>query len=67
MNLKKLNDLIEASGYKKQFIAKSIGLSYQGFLYKTQGVNDFTAKELNNLSKILKMSKKQKIDIFFDN
>ncbi len=65
MNLKKLNVYIEKSGYRKQFIANKIGLSYQGLSYKLKGKSDFTVTEMNLISKLLRMTEKEKKEIFF--
>jgi DNA-binding XRE family transcriptional regulator len=42
----KLRNIVESSGLKKTFIAKELGLSYQGYLNKESGRRQFNANEI---------------------
>lgn len=64
-NTNLLEQVIANSGYKKQFLASEIGLSYQGFLNKIQNKQDFRAKEIMILCELLHISNEQKEAIFF--
>lgn len=44
-----LREKIESSGYKLQFIAKSLGLTYQGLLNKINNRSEFRASEIQAL------------------
>ena len=41
-----LRKKIDESGYKLRFIAKQIGITYQGFLKKINNETEFKAKEI---------------------
>lgn len=60
-----LESVIENSGLKKTFIAKSLGLSYQGFLNKARGENEFRQGEIDTLSRMLRLNPEEKEAIFF--
>ena len=64
-NTELLEKVIANSGYKKQFLASKIGLSYQGLLNKVQNKQDFRAKEIMILCKLLRISSELKEAIFF--
>ena len=66
---KLLEEKIAASGYKKGYIAKAIGLkSAYGLSKKIKNENEFKAGEINALCEILKISSlKEKERIFFAN
>lgn len=63
-NVAMLKDIIEKSGLKKTFIADRLGLSYNGYLKKENGTNDFTAKEISLMKDLLRLSNKQVSEIF---
>ena len=63
-NTELLEKVIANSGYKKQFLASKIGLSYQGLLNKVQNKQDFRAKEIMILCKLLRISSELKEAIF---
>lgn len=66
MNLKALNDKIEASGLKKIYIAKRLNLSLQGLLNKLSGKTDFTREEVTILCDVLNIiDLEEKEYIFF--
>lgn len=59
-----LKDVIRKSGLKKTYLAEALGLSYQGFLNKLNGANEFTASEIGILKKVLNLSDKDVVRIF---
>ena len=65
-NTKELERFIEASGLKKSYIAKALGLSRQGYANKEQNRSSFTATEISILCKLLNItSLKDKELVFF--
>ena len=60
----KLKQMIESSGLKKVFIAEQLGLSYQGYLKKENGINDFTSSEIRTMKDILHLTDKEVTQIF---
>lgn len=51
-----LNELIDKSGYKRSYIARSIGLSAYGLAKKINNVNEFKTGEINRLCKLLQIN-----------
>ena len=63
-----LNEVIEKSGLKRRYIAKSIGLSAYGLANKINNVTEFKTSEINGLCELLKIdSLEEKDRIFFAN
>lgn len=62
---KLLEKYIEASGFKKSYIAEALGLSRYGFSLKCNNKNDFRATEIEQLCKLLKIGSKDRMAIFF--
>ena len=60
-----LRKKIDESGYKLHFIAKQIGITYQGFLKKINNESEFKAKEIMILCDLLKIDIQEKELIFF--
>lgn len=60
-----LRKKIDESGYKLRFIAKQIGITYQGFLKKINNETEFKAKEIMILCDLLKIDIQEKELIFF--
>lgn len=60
----RLKDRITQAGLKKSFIAKSLNLTYQGYLNKENGKHDFTATELSIMKKLLVLNDKEFKEIF---
>ncbi len=60
-----LREKIENSGYKLQFIAKSLGLTYQGLLNKINNRSEFRASEIQALYDLLGLTEKERVAIFF--
>lgn len=67
-NKELLEDKIEKSGLKKNFIAKAIGLSPYGLAKKINNETEFKTSEVNELCKILNITDLAEKDrIFFAN
>lgn len=56
---------IEKSGYKKSFIAEQLGLTTYGFTLKVNNKSEFKASEIDTLCKLLTISVKDRMAIFF--
>lgn len=52
-NVEMLQSAITASGLKKNFIARKLGLSLYGFRLKETGEKEFVASEIKELSDML--------------
>lgn len=61
-----LEQKIQESGYKTSHIADKLGLTFQGFQNKRKGVSEFYAKEIVILSDLLKLTKREREQIFFN-
>lgn len=61
---KKLKVIIKESGLKYDYIAKKLGLTYQGLKNKIENVREFKASEMVQLCNILNISER-KDEIFF--
>lgn len=64
---KKLRFTIQKSGFKYKSIAEKLGISPYGLQKKIDGITDFKAKEICELSKILSLSSQERNSIFFSN
>lgn len=60
-----LKQKIEESGYKLKFIAQRLELTYQGFLKKINNESEFKASEISVLAELLRLSDKERDNIFF--
>lgn len=60
-----LREAIKKCGFKMQFVAKSVGLSYPGFLNKMTGRSEFNAPEIMKLCKLLNLERNEMDAIFF--
>lgn len=47
-----LREKIDESGYKLRFVAKKIGITYQGFLKKINNESEFKASEIQGLKEL---------------
>lgn len=66
-NTSLLEQYIKASGYKRNFIARKIGLkSAYGLSRKINNESEFKATEIGILCDLLKISAKDKEAIFFN-
>ena len=64
-NSEMLRDIIDKSGYRVHFIAKTTGICYQAFLNKINNVTEFKASEISALCDLLKIQGIDKEKIFF--
>lgn len=64
-NTKFLRSKIDESGYKLRFIAKQLGITYQGFLKKINNETEFKATEIQILFDLLHMTEAERNAIFF--
>lgn len=60
-----LRERIDESGYRLRYIADRMGMSYAVFLKRVYGTTEFKQSEIERLSAILKLSKRDRNDIFF--
>ena len=60
-----LRQKLEESGYRLNFIAEKIGLTYQGFLKKVNNESEFRASEILGLQDLLKLTDHERDLIFF--
>lgn len=61
----RLIDVMNASGYKRSHIAKSVGLTVTGLMNKVNNESDFKALEIKKLCELLDLSISDKEAIFF--
>lgn len=64
-NTKLLRKYITASGYKLQFIAKQLDITYAGLLKKINNETEFKASEIQILCDLLKIEVADREKIFF--
>ena len=64
-NSKLLREYINRSGLKRTYVAKKLGLSYQGYLNKESGKSEFTQSEIQDLCNLLSITALDKERIFF--
>lgn len=64
-NVNLLKEKIDESGYKIGYLAKRLNLSHQGFYNKINGKTGFYSQEIMKLEELLRLSKKEREDIFF--
>ena len=65
-NVELLKAKIDDSGLKRNFIAKQLGISPQGFHLKVTGKNEFTSGQIQKLCELLRItSLKETKAIFF--
>ena len=63
-NTELLREKIDQSGYKLRFIAKKIGITYQGLLNKINNRSEFRANEIQALYDLLGLTKKNEWRFF---
>lgn len=61
-----LKKKIDNKGFKLKHIANELGLTPTGFSLKLSKVTDFKVSEANKLSELLSLTKKERLDIFFN-
>ena len=64
-NTSLLEEYIKKSGYKKSYLAKALGISRYGFTLKCNNKAEFRASEIDTLCKLLNISVKDIMAIFF--
>lgn len=62
----KLRAIIKESGLKYEYIAESLGITYQGLKNKIENIREFKASEIARLCDILNISERRD-EIFFAN
>ncbi len=65
MNAGLLRQKIDESGYKLQFVARKLGITYQGFLKKLNGDTEFKISEVQALRSLLDLTDDEVDKIFF--
>ena len=55
-----LREKIDESGYKLRFVAKKIGITYQGFLKKINNESEFKASEIQGLKELLNLTDEER-------
>lgn len=60
-----LEKFIDESGYRLDFIARKMGLTYQGLRNKMTGKSEFKTREVTILSNLLGLTSEQRDRIFF--
>jgi acyl CoA:acetate/3-ketoacid CoA transferase alpha subunit len=60
-----LKEKIKASGYKIGFLASQIGIGEHSLSRKINAKNEFKASEIEQLCKFLKITTKERSEIFF--
>jgi len=66
MNYEKLRAAVRRSGLKQSFIAKEMGVSDQVIHNRLTGVAQFRLDEISSICRVLKLTKKERDAIFFD-
>lgn len=61
-----LRQKIKDSGYKVVFLADKVGLTPQGFYKKLQDESDWTFTQVMRLQELLRLTKDEIDDIFFN-
>lgn len=65
VNTAALEQIIEDSGIRKNFIAEKLGLSPQGFRLKETGKQEFKISEVRILKEVLHLTEEDVNRIFF--
>ena len=63
-NTELLRAKIDQSGYKLRFVAKQIGITYQGLLNKINNRSEFRASEIQTLYNLLGLTEEEREAIF---
>lgn len=64
-NTKLLEQYIELSGYKRSYLAKALGITSYALALKINNKSEFKASEIDILCKLLNISVKDRMRIFF--
>lgn len=65
VDIKTLNIKIKASGYKRNHLAKQLGVCQNSLRNKTHGYSPFNVDEADCLAKLLGLSDEELLQIFF--
>lgn len=65
VNFEKLNDIVDASGMTVTSITKRAGMDRATYYNRLNGIGEFKASEIEGLTKALKLTNKQRDEIFF--
>lgn len=60
-----LLDRINASGYKRSYLAKELGISGESLRRKLNGLSEFTASEIGHLCSLLRITPEDAAAIFY--
>ena len=63
-DVNRLKEVVRDSGLKKVYIAERLGITYQGYLKKENGENEFMASEIKTMQELLGLSAKDTRKIF---
>ena len=63
-NTKLLLEAIEASGYKREWLAKKINITRAALLKKINNESEFKASEVSKLSQVLSLTTQERDNIF---
>jgi DNA-binding XRE family transcriptional regulator len=63
-DVNRLKEVVRDSGLKKVYIAERLGITYQGYLKKENGENEFMASEIKTMQELLGLSAKDIREIF---
>lgn len=66
MNLKLLNEFLEAQKVNQVNLAEQIGISRTALWRKLKGESEFTAAEINIMQNYLRMTNEECLAIFFN-
>ena len=55
ITVEKIQERVNASGYKKNFLSEQLGISRVSFKNKLEGKTEFTLAELNKLNALVKI------------
>lgn len=64
-NTRQLKSLLRQSGYKRQYVARVLGVSTSTLRNKLNGVTDFKLAEAERLAALLALTKSQRELVFF--
>ncbi len=65
MDTSLLLDRIKASGYKRSYLAKEMGISAESLRRKLNGLSEFTASEIGLLCTLLRITPSEAAAIFY--
>ena len=66
INVRKLKSVLILKGISQQDLAYNLGISKQPLNYKINGRTPFKVSEILKIQKLLKLSKEERDNIFFD-